>query len=170
MSRIDCSVSSCSCWASSSFSCCGLGLHPSGMLRGSPPPLLSLHTLPATTHCSQSHDIHDSASPPAMYLLLYNTVNSLLWARVFLSVLSTPLPALYASVEPLARWTQTLSVAEIVHAALGTYAVLLRYSGLHPYQQRSLISNFSHFNQESLAPPFLPLSPKSSLAASRSGS
>lgn len=67
----------------------------------------------------------------AMYLLLYNAVNSLLWARLFLSVLSTPLPALYASVEPLARWTQTLSIAEIVHAALGTYAGLLRYSGLH---------------------------------------
>lgn len=54
------------------------------------------------------------------YLLFYNTVNSFLWARVFLIVLSTPLPALYPTVEPHARWIQTLSIAEILHAALGT--------------------------------------------------
>lgn len=56
-----------------------------------------------------------------MYLLVYNTVNALLWSSLFLCILTSPsLPALYPNVEPLARWTQTLSIAEILHAALGT--------------------------------------------------
>lgn len=55
-----------------------------------------------------------------MYLLLYNTTNALLWTTLCLSILTTSLPALYPTVEPLARWTQTVSIAEILHAALGT--------------------------------------------------
>ncbi|KAL4741604.1 tyrosine phosphatase-like protein [Aspergillus similis] len=69
-----------------------------------------------------------SQSPATrIYLLLYNSINALLWLRILITVLRTyfqdlnavSLPTFYTAVEPQARWTQTLAVAEILHAATG---------------------------------------------------
>ncbi|RDW86445.1 putative membrane protein [Aspergillus mulundensis] len=66
-----------------------------------------------------------SQSPAAKtYLLLYNAISALLWLRILLTVLtayfnSNSLPTLYTALEPQARWTQTLAVVEILHAATG---------------------------------------------------
>ncbi|OJJ99231.1 hypothetical protein ASPACDRAFT_43896 [Aspergillus aculeatus ATCC 16872] len=59
------------------------------------------------------------------YLLIYNTINALLWTRILLTLLSSivllrsPEP-LYTTLEPWTRWTQTLASLEILHSALGT--------------------------------------------------
>lgn len=73
-----------------------------------------------------------SQSPAArVYLLLYNSINALLWLRILITVLRTysqnldviSLPALYTVLEPQVRWTQTLAVAEILHAAIGALKI-----------------------------------------------
>lgn len=58
------------------------------------------------------------------YLLLYNATCAALWLHILLSTLKTLLSAsevseVYASVEPWTRVTQSLAVAEILHAATG---------------------------------------------------
>ncbi|KAF7592033.1 hypothetical protein BBP40_000756 [Aspergillus hancockii] len=54
------------------------------------------------------------------YLLFYNTVSSILWLRILLTILTTKSPpSTYATLEPWTRWTQTLAVAEILHSAAG---------------------------------------------------
>ncbi|KAI9929189.1 hypothetical protein ASPWEDRAFT_168973 [Aspergillus wentii DTO 134E9] len=54
------------------------------------------------------------------YLILYNSLSALLWLRILVTVLSTPSPpSLYSTLEPWTRWTQTLAVLEILHAATG---------------------------------------------------
>ncbi|KAF7121585.1 hypothetical protein CNMCM5793_009055 [Aspergillus hiratsukae] len=70
------------------------------------------------------------------YLLLYNTLSSTLWLRIFLSVIAillSPTPPttdtshaplrsatnVYPHLEPITRWTQTLAITEILHAATG---------------------------------------------------
>ena len=55
----------------------------------------------------------------SFYLVLYNALGAALWARVLLSTLTTEPASLYSSIEPWARGTQTLAIAEILHAALG---------------------------------------------------
>ena len=54
----------------------------------------------------------------ARYLLLYNAVSCLLWLYILISLVTATTP--YPTVEPYTRWTQTLSIAEIVHAATGS--------------------------------------------------
>lgn len=70
------------------------------------------------------------------YLLLYNTLSSTLWLCIFLNVIAallSPAPPstdtsdaplrsainVYPHLEPMTRWTQTLAIAEILHAAIG---------------------------------------------------
>ncbi|RAH39656.1 putative membrane protein [Aspergillus brunneoviolaceus CBS 621.78] len=58
------------------------------------------------------------------YLLIYNTINALLWTRILLTLLSSivllvPPETLYTTLEPWTRWTQTLASFEILHSALG---------------------------------------------------
>ncbi|OOF96629.1 hypothetical protein ASPCADRAFT_396178 [Aspergillus carbonarius ITEM 5010] len=56
------------------------------------------------------------------YLLTYNTINTLLWFRILVPILLTPLQSpqtTYTTLEPWARWTQTLAILEILHAATG---------------------------------------------------
>ncbi|PWY92574.1 PTPLA-domain-containing protein [Aspergillus heteromorphus CBS 117.55] len=56
------------------------------------------------------------------YLLIYNTLNALLWLRILLSILTSPAQppeTTYTTLEPWTRWTQTLAVLEILHAASG---------------------------------------------------
>lgn len=63
-----------------------------------------------------------SPQSPAVkgYLVLYNSVNAFLWLRILLTILTTHSdPALYTTLEPQARWVQTLAVVEILHAATG---------------------------------------------------
>jgi very-long-chain (3R)-3-hydroxyacyl-CoA dehydratase len=77
----------------------------------------------STNHQPQSH-----ASSPGIkriYLLIYNAVCAALWLRILVTVIFTlvsspDVSAVYTSVEPWARFTQTLAVAEINHAARGT--------------------------------------------------
>ncbi|KAJ5388955.1 uncharacterized protein N7496_000023 [Penicillium cataractarum] len=57
-----------------------------------------------------------------IYLLFYNTVCASLWLRIFVTLISTLLSSpdalvVYISLEPWTRFTQTLAVAEIIHAA-----------------------------------------------------
>lgn len=64
------------------------------------------------------------ASRGRFYLLGYNVLCAIFWLRIFLSTItaliaSPKTSAVYASLEPWTRWTQTLAVLEILHAALG---------------------------------------------------
>ncbi|OJJ00326.1 hypothetical protein ASPVEDRAFT_560975 [Aspergillus versicolor CBS 583.65] len=63
-----------------------------------------------------------SPQSPAVkgYLVLYNSINAFLWLRILLTILTSHSdPALYTTLEPQARWVQTLAVVEILHAATG---------------------------------------------------
>ncbi|KAL4884659.1 tyrosine phosphatase-like protein [Aspergillus karnatakaensis] len=63
------------------------------------------------------------------YLLVYNLVSALLWLRILVGVVSistsasnehaTTTTSIYTTLEPWARWTQTLSIIEILHSATG---------------------------------------------------
>ncbi|KAI9373708.1 tyrosine phosphatase-like protein [Aspergillus egyptiacus] len=54
------------------------------------------------------------------YLLVYNTTSALLWLRILVAVITSPAtPTIYTTIEPWTRWTQTLAVVEILHAATG---------------------------------------------------
>ncbi|GFF52777.1 probable very-long-chain (3R)-3-hydroxyacyl-[acyl-carrier protein] dehydratase [Aspergillus udagawae] len=60
------------------------------------------------------------------YLLLYNILFSTLWLRILLGVIAALLSSthpspiyIYPHLEPQTRWTQTLAIAEILHAATG---------------------------------------------------
>ncbi|PYH43565.1 putative membrane protein [Aspergillus saccharolyticus JOP 1030-1] len=59
------------------------------------------------------------------YLLIYNTINALLWTRILFTLLSALFlsappdsQTIYTTLEPWTRWTQTLAALEIVHSAL----------------------------------------------------
>ncbi|KAL3489099.1 tyrosine phosphatase-like protein [Aspergillus germanicus] len=57
---------------------------------------------------------------PRCYLLLYNIVSVLLWLRILLAVITSYGDSqIYTTIEPWTRWTQTLAVLEILHAATG---------------------------------------------------
>ena len=65
------------------------------------------------------------------YLLAYNLISAALWLRILLGVVKTVVLAgyhhettsiceqTYEKVEPWTRWTQTLALIEIIHAAFG---------------------------------------------------
>ncbi|PTU17415.1 hypothetical protein P175DRAFT_0512162 [Aspergillus ochraceoroseus IBT 24754] len=54
------------------------------------------------------------------YLLLYNITSAILWLRILLIVVTSPSnPSVYTLVEPWTRWTQSLAVVDILHAAMG---------------------------------------------------
>lgn len=68
-----------------------------------------------------------------IYLLLYNTVCALLWLRIFITLIFTLVSSpdasvVYTSIEPWTRFTQTLAVAEIIHAACGKVFCLALYN------------------------------------------
>ncbi|KAJ5464359.1 uncharacterized protein N7458_000045 [Penicillium daleae] len=59
-----------------------------------------------------------------IYLLIYNTVCASLWLRILITTIlilvsSSDVSNVYTSLEPWTRLTQTLAVAEIIHAACG---------------------------------------------------
>ncbi|KAL4969680.1 putative membrane protein [Aspergillus stella-maris] len=68
------------------------------------------------------------SSPAKAYLLCYNALSAILWLRILLTILSSVFSpnaststseAIYAAIEPQARWTQTLAIIEILHSATG---------------------------------------------------
>ncbi|KAL2826981.1 tyrosine phosphatase-like protein [Aspergillus cavernicola] len=60
------------------------------------------------------------SSTSRTYLLLYNITSSLLWLRILTTVVTSHSnPSIYITVEPWTRWTQTLAMVEILHAATG---------------------------------------------------
>lgn len=77
---------------------------------------------------SANHQLQSYASSSGTkreYLLFYNTVCAALWLHILVTVIFTlasspEVSAVYTSVEPWTRWTQTLAIAEIIHAACGT--------------------------------------------------
>jgi very-long-chain (3R)-3-hydroxyacyl-CoA dehydratase len=68
-----------------------------------------------------------SSSPKTQYLILYNFVSALLWlvvlTRVLLLVPLVGYSSTYAGVGQFAKWTQTMAVLEIVHAAAGKHLI-----------------------------------------------
>jgi very-long-chain (3R)-3-hydroxyacyl-CoA dehydratase len=58
-----------------------------------------------------------------IYLTAYNILFASLWASVFVRAISSAQNGkveLFNTTEPYARWTQTVSLIEVLHAALGT--------------------------------------------------
>jgi len=66
-----------------------------------------------------------SSNPKTQYLILYNFVSAILWTvvlgRVLLLVPLVGFGRVYAGVGQFTKWTQTLALLEVVHAAIGTY-------------------------------------------------
>ena len=66
-----------------------------------------------------------SSNPKTQYLILYNFVSAVLWTvvlgRVLLLVPLVGFGRVYAGVGQFTKWTQTLALLEVVHAAVGTY-------------------------------------------------
>ncbi|KAK0113207.1 hypothetical protein ONS95_014902 [Cadophora gregata] len=64
-----------------------------------------------------------SSSPKTQYLILYNFVNAVLWltvlGRVLLLVPLVGFGRVYPGVGRFCKWTQTLALLEVVHAAVG---------------------------------------------------
>lgn len=64
-----------------------------------------------------------SSSPKTQYLILYNFVNAILWltvlGRVLLLVPLVGFGKVYPGVGRFTKWTQTLALLEVVHAATG---------------------------------------------------
>jgi very-long-chain (3R)-3-hydroxyacyl-CoA dehydratase len=64
-----------------------------------------------------------SSSPKTQYLILYNFVSAILWlivlGRVVLLVPIVGFGRMYPGVGRFAKWTQTMALLEVVHAATG---------------------------------------------------
>jgi len=64
-----------------------------------------------------------SSSPKIQYLILYNFISALLWlvifGRVLLLVPLVGFGRVYNGVGRFAKWTQTIAILEVVHAATG---------------------------------------------------
>lgn len=66
---------------------------------------------------------HNSSPWRTTYLTIYNTTFALLWSYLLISTLThiyhdgSSSPNLFPSLEPLARWIQTLSLLDVFHAA-----------------------------------------------------
>lgn len=62
--------------------------------------------------------------PRILYLTLYNLLFAALWASVGISAVAHAPRGkfvLFEAVEPRARWIQTFTLIEVVHAAVGEY-------------------------------------------------
>ncbi len=67
-----------------------------------------------------------SSSPNTQYLILYNFVNAILWltvlGRAVLLILLVGFGRVYPGVGKFCKWTQTLALLEVVHAATGKHS------------------------------------------------
>ena len=73
---------------------------------------------------SHRRDTEDTARLRIQYLTFYNIFFAALWFTVgitslILYFLGSSKLELFAEIEPLARWLQTLTCIEVVHAATG---------------------------------------------------
>lgn len=82
-----------------------------------------------------------SNSPRTQYLILYNFVSAILWlvvlGRVVLLVPLVGFERTYAGVGIFAKWTQTLALLEVVHAATGKCNAVFRGEPWGLFQQAS---------------------------------
>jgi very-long-chain (3R)-3-hydroxyacyl-CoA dehydratase len=66
-----------------------------------------------------------SSSPKTQYLILYNFVSAILWlvvlGRVVLLVPLVGFGRVYPAAGQFAKWTQTMALLEVVHAATGKH-------------------------------------------------
>jgi very-long-chain (3R)-3-hydroxyacyl-CoA dehydratase len=69
-----------------------------------------------------------SSSPKTQYLILYNFVSAVLWlavlGRVVLLVPLVGFARVYPGAGNFAKWTQTLALLEVLHAAFGECLIL----------------------------------------------
>jgi very-long-chain (3R)-3-hydroxyacyl-CoA dehydratase len=75
--------------------------------------------------------ISASSHPRTLYLTAYNIIFASLWASIFFKAISHARDnkaSLFNATEPPARWIQTASLIEVLHAAFGTSThTLLQY-------------------------------------------
>ncbi|KAF1971654.1 PTPLA-domain-containing protein [Bimuria novae-zelandiae CBS 107.79] len=81
---------------------------------------------------------HKTANPRTIYLTLYNLLLASLWLTLLLRTLThylqnTPPQALFASVSPLARYTQTLTLLEPLHCATGLVKAPFRTTAIQVF-------------------------------------
>lgn len=73
-----------------------------------------------------------SSSPKTQYLILYNFVSAVLWlvvlGRVLMLVPLVGFGRVYGGVGQFTKWTQTLALLEVVHAAVGEFRKILYLS------------------------------------------
>jgi hypothetical protein len=65
-----------------------------------------------------------ASQPRTIYLTAYNILFASLWASIFIRAISSAQNGkfeLFRSTEPYARWIQTASLIEVLHAAFGTF-------------------------------------------------
>lgn len=98
------------------------------------------NTSPFSPTANTTMDPQDTRSPPVkkrgpkplqssnrktQYLILYNFASALLWlvvlGRVLLLVPLVGFGRLYPAVGTFVKWTQTMALLEVVHAALGSF-------------------------------------------------
>ena len=72
-----------------------------------------------------------SSTPKIQYLILYNFVSAVLWltvlGRVFLLVPLVGFAKVYPGVGRFTKWTQTLALLEVAHAATGKLFLYIVY-------------------------------------------
>lgn len=89
------------------------------------PPFLQHRVPQISTTTTITTSLPQSDNMPSLrttYLVTYNTINALLWLYIFSSIILSPFQSpqtTYATLEPWTRWTQTIAILEILHAALG---------------------------------------------------
>ncbi|KAK6611572.1 protein tyrosine phosphatase-like protein [Botrytis cinerea] len=75
-----------------------------------------------------------SSNRKTQYLILYNFVSALLWlvvlGRVLLLVPLVGFGRLYPAVGTFVKWTQTMALLEVVHAALGVVRAPISTTGM----------------------------------------
>jgi hypothetical protein len=65
-----------------------------------------------------------TSQPRTIYLTAYNILFASLWASIFIRAISSAQSGqfeLFNSTEPYARWIQTASLVEVLHATFGTF-------------------------------------------------
>lgn len=70
------------------------------------------------------------SQPRILYLTLYNLLFAALWASIGISAISHASKGkyvLFEAVEPRARWVQTITLIEVIHAVVGKTASKVRF-------------------------------------------
>lgn len=128
--------------------------------------------------------LHAKQAPPSqirlIYLTSYNLVFASLWASIFIRATSHALTSsridLFRATEPHARWIQTASLIEVLHAACGNLLFFLllsqfifwldqtKLNQINPQFRLKRTPKLTRRNQALLNPPSALLPCKSSRA------